>query len=192
MGVAAFHEKLYELYNGYNQTIKPLIADIESKYQNFPDSIFNEIRAFNDHVARCYVQDVSDEKIKEEIDKAKSHIVRITLDCYKYLSVWLYDYFEKFKADFDITLIDNGEFASVFYNTQAKGIRTIREAKQNESYDKQLAYDKYQEAYNIYSELYVKIENDLPKIKWLKNSSATCTDVNILQTKLNRYLLKTL
>jgi len=164
------HDKLSALYNSYNDVIKPLIADIESKYQKFPDSIFNEIRAFNDHVARCYITNITEDKANEEIKKAESHIVRIILDCYKYLAMWLHDYFEKFKANFDITLIDNGEFAPYFYNTQLKGIRTLREAKQNESYNKQIAYDKYQEAYNIYSELYIKIENYLPRIKWAKKA----------------------
>ena len=168
-----FHRKLSELYACYNEIIKPLIADIESKYQEFPDSIFNEIRAFNDHVARCYIKGVSDDRIIKEIERAESHIVRITLDCYKYLAVWLYDYFENFKADFDISLIDNGEFAPHFYDIQAKGMRTIRNAKENESYNKEVAYNKYQEAYNIYSGLYVKIEEYFPKIKWAKKVEVT-------------------
>lgn len=46
--------KLKNLYQTYNTVIKPLIADIEARYEEFPISIFNEIRAFNDHVARCY------------------------------------------------------------------------------------------------------------------------------------------
>ena len=168
MEIDIFHKKLSELYTCYNETIKPLIADIESKYQLFPDSIFNEIRAFNDHVARCYVKNITSDKIEKEISRAESHIIRITLDCYKYLSVWLYDYFEKFKIDFDISLIDNGEFAPYFYNIQALAVRVMREAKRNESYDKQAAYDKYQEAYNIYSGLYINIEEHLPKILWAK------------------------
>ena len=168
MDINIFHSKLSILYGGYNQTIKVLIADIETKYQRFPDSIFNEIRAFNDHIARCYIKDYPDEKIEKELEKAEGHIIRITLDCYKYLDAWLYDYFKEFKADFDISLIDNGEFAPRYYNEQAKGARKIREAKQNESLNKQIALDKYQEAYNIYSDLYENIENNLPKIQWAK------------------------
>jgi hypothetical protein len=168
MDVNIFHEKLSKLYIGYNQTIKLLIADIESKYQQFPLSIFNEIRAFNDHMARCYVEGFSDDKIEKEIEKAEGHIIRITLDCYKYLDVWFHDYFADFKADFDISLIDNGEFAPIFYKEQTKGIKTIREAKENESLDKQAAINKYQEAYNIYSGLYLNIESHLPKIQWAK------------------------
>lgn len=170
MDIAIFHNKLSALYKCYNEAIKPLIADIESKYQKFPDSIFNEIRAFNDHVARCYISNITEERIGEEIEKAESHIVRITLDCYKYLTLWLYDYFNLFKANFDINLIDNGEFAPFFFETQMKGAKTLREAKQNESYDKQIAYNKYQEAYNIYSELYTRIEDHFPKILWAKKA----------------------
>ena len=164
------HNKLSPLYNNYNEVIKPLIADIESKYQEFPDSIFNEIRAFNDHVARCYIENVTEGNINEEIKKAESHIVRISLDCYKYLAIWLHDYFVDFKANFDITMIDNGEFAPAFYKTQVQGIKVLREAKKNESYDKQVAFNKFEEAYNIYSELYIKIEDHFPKIMWAKKA----------------------
>jgi len=163
-----FHKKLSELYTCYNTVIKPLIADIESKQQEFPDSLFNEIRAFNDHIARCYMSDFTDDMILSEINRAESHIIRITLDCYKYLAVWFDDYFKHFKVDFDISLIDNGEFAPYFYTIQLKGRKLSKEAKSNESYDKQLSYEKYQEAYNVYSELYKKIDEILPKIQWAR------------------------
>jgi hypothetical protein len=88
MNPELFHSKLSEIYKNYTQTIKPLIADIEARYQEFPDSLFNEIRALNDHIARCYNTNFSDEQIETEIKKAESHVLRITFDCYKYLDVW--------------------------------------------------------------------------------------------------------
>jgi len=162
------HKKLSELYTCYNAVIKPLIADIESKQQEFPDSLFNEIRAFNDHIARCYMSNFTDEMIQNEINKAESHIMRITLDCYKYLAVWFDDYFKHFKIDFNISLIDNGEFAPKFYITLSEGRKLTKLAKANESYNKQLSYDNYQNAYNVYSKLYQEIDEKLPKIQWAR------------------------
>lgn len=69
-------QKLKELYKIYNETIKLLIADIEARTQKFPIEIFNEIRSFNDHVARCYLpekhkvdHDVSLDKWQETYNK---------------------------------------------------------------------------------------------------------------------------
>ena len=44
---------LFSLYEEYIYTVKALIAEVELKYESFPLSIFNEIRSFNDHIARC-------------------------------------------------------------------------------------------------------------------------------------------
>lgn len=54
-----YQDQLASFYKIYNETIKPLMAEIEVRYASFPTPIFNEIRAFNDHIARCYVEGVS-------------------------------------------------------------------------------------------------------------------------------------
>lgn len=55
-------QTLAALYKRYNVVIKPLIAEIEARSEKMPLPLFNEIRAFNDHVAHCYV------KIDEMVD----------------------------------------------------------------------------------------------------------------------------
>ena len=60
MDINDFHKKLSELFTVFNETIKPLIADIETKYQQCEPSILNEIRSFTDNIARCYRKDVID------------------------------------------------------------------------------------------------------------------------------------
>ena len=167
-----FHSKLANIYHNYNETIKPLIADIEARYQEFPDSLFNEIRALNDHVARCYRENISDEEIDSEIKKTEGHILRITFDCYKYLDVWFHDYVKKFDKEYtskiDITLVSDGEFAIEYRSFQSKAIKAIKEAKKNEGIDKQKSFDLYQEAYGIYSDLEMLIDEHLPKLNHAK------------------------
>ena len=77
-------EKIRVLYSDYNTVIKPLIAEIEARIEQFPLPLFNEIRALHDHIARCYLDEIKEEQITQEIIKAERHIVRIILDCYKY------------------------------------------------------------------------------------------------------------
>ncbi len=44
---------LHNLYNNYNNVIKPLIAVYEAREARLPTPLFNEIRAFN-HFHVCY------------------------------------------------------------------------------------------------------------------------------------------
>jgi hypothetical protein len=149
-----------------------LIADIEARYQKFPDSLFNEIRALNDHVARCYTENYADEQIENEINKAESHILRITFDCYKYLDAWFHDYIVKFEKKYanriDITLINNGEFAPKFRKIQSDALKEVKKAKKAESVDKQMSFNSYQEAYNIYSNLEELIDSNICQFSWAK------------------------
>jgi hypothetical protein len=172
MTIKVFHSRLSGLYGNYNETIKPLIADIEARYQRFPDSLLNEIRALNDHIARCYIVNVDDTKIEEELRKAEGHILRITLDCYKYLDVWFYDYIKDFDKRYtsriDITLVNNGEFAIAYRRFQTEAIQTIRQAKGYESIDKQKSLDLYQKAYNIYFDLEDLIISNTSTLNWAK------------------------
>jgi hypothetical protein len=167
-----FHEGVFHIYQAYNQTIKPLIADIEARYQKFPDSLFNEIRALHDHLARCYTPDYTDDQIKDEVKKAESHVLRITFDCYKYLDIWFYDYVKNFEKKcankIDLTLINNGEFAPEFRKLQSSVIKTIREAKKTEGTNKQESFNLYQKAYNVYNEIEVLIDSNACQFSWAK------------------------
>ncbi|GHS97439.1 hypothetical protein FACS189421_04250 [Bacteroidia bacterium] len=184
MNVEKFQSELSTIYTQYNETIKPLIADIEAHCQQFPDSLFNEIRALNDHIARCFTSNMIDSQIAEELKKAESHVLRITFDCYKYLDVWFYDYIKKFDKDYtdkiDITLIDNGEFAPKFRKLEVDAIKMIREAKKLESKDKQKSFDLYQAAYNNYSDLEELIDSNMSKLNWAKYRKKVKWTVTVL------------
>lgn len=64
-------KRLIPLYDSYNNIIKPLIAEIEIRYELFPIVIFNEIRAFNDHIARCYLHPNDNKWISSQILRQK-------------------------------------------------------------------------------------------------------------------------
>lgn len=77
--------------------------------EQFPLPLFNEIRALHDHIARCYSDGMNLEHKKEEIWKARRHIARIVLDCYKYLNLILHDsllLFEKQTVNIDLTVLN--------------------------------------------------------------------------------------
>lgn len=160
------------LYNDYRNSIKPLIAEIEANYEQFPQPIFNEIRAFNDHISRCYIDGISECEIDRQLDKAHSHISRMLLDCYKYLNVYYnsrVELFEKQTKHIDITTIGNGEFYINFRNKKRSTIKAVKEAKKQEySNDGTTNYVLFQESYNKYVDLVDYIDEHISEIKWAK------------------------
>ena len=60
-------KQIIALYDDYNTIIKPLIAEVEARTEQFPLPLFNEIRALHDHIARCYFKDITPEEISKFI-----------------------------------------------------------------------------------------------------------------------------
>ena len=157
MDYKTFHTKLFPLYATYNESIKFLIAHIELLYEKFPTPIFNEIRAFNDHIARCYTEPLDESIVEEQIPKAKSHIERILLDCYKYVNTELriktIDEFDRRTRNVDIKNISNGEFYLEYKNKDNGIAKKLKDAKLLESIDKAEALSLYEEAFNSLCDL---------------------------------------
>lgn len=112
---ALLYKRQESLYSFYNDRLRWVIIFIESRYRQFPVPILNEIRAVQDHVARCYDKDIQGDEtfINEQIRAAQGHYIRCLLDGYKY--IW-YQYGPEVKKKFfwakllgDLHSIDNGE-----------------------------------------------------------------------------------
>lgn len=164
-------EHIVELYKDYNTIIKPLIAEIEARMEQFPLPLFNEIRALHDHIARCYSDGMTLERKKKEIQKAHRHIVRIVLDCYKYLNLTLHDsllLFERQTKNVDLTVLKNGMFYPEYKSLRIKAIQTVRKAKSWESMDSDSALNIYQESYNLYTQIETLIDEVLPDVHWAR------------------------
>lgn len=173
MSYSRYHDEVVSLYKSYNKIIKPLIAEIEVRCESFPQAIYNEIRAFNDHIARCYNRDFSDDDfVKLELFKAKGHIERIILDCYKFLNVFLYKYvvekFDKRTKNIDLSLIGNGDFYLEYKKGRQFIIKNLKKAKLLETSDKEKSLEYYQQVHNEYSFLEELIEANDFNIIWAK------------------------
>lgn len=164
-------KRIIALYNDYNTIIKPLIAEVEARTEQFPLPLFNEIRALHDHIARCYVEGFSEVQVDAEIHKAERHVIRIMLDCYKCLNLSLHDtvlLFEKQTKHVDLTVLHNGTFYPKYKSLRTQAIQTVRKAKSLESMDTNAALDMYQTSYNVYSELENLIDSVTPDVHWAR------------------------
>lgn len=163
--------QIEDCYVAYCEVIKPLIAQIEASSEKLPLPLFNEIRAFNDHIARCYYNSPDEDYIAEQIDKAQRHITRIALDCFKCLNVILYqkiELFERQTRNVDLTVIDNGTFFPGYSRMKVEAASLVRQAKNLEFQNIDLALGKYQDSFNLYSELVDRINAISEKVKWAR------------------------
>lgn len=174
---------LSELYVEYNQTLKPLIATVESLYEKFPTPIFNEIRSFNDHIARCFREKVNDQIINEQLKKAKSHQKRAIFDCFKFLNVEYYKEVKKFEKQarrINLTAIDNGNFWLKYRELKQEAENYVRDAKKIETIDFLKSYDLFQNAASKYDDLLDFISKNNTKIIWAKCKFITVSFFKIL------------
>lgn len=86
-------KQIIALYDDYNTIIKPLIAEVEARTEQFPLPLFNEIRALHDHIARCYFKDITPEQrnievsiSREQSAKYAPYICRVSFPPYSPLS----------------------------------------------------------------------------------------------------------
>ena len=165
-------DKLSELYGVYLGLIKPLLSEIEANYEQFPEPLFNEIRAFNDHISRCYIPNISQSEIDVQIEKAERHIHRMVLDCYKYLNVYYkiqIEEFEKQTRNIDLTSIDSGSFYIEYQKLKNNSIKAVREAKHKEySSDGTIDFSCFEHSYNEYVALYDFICDNMEKVRWAR------------------------
>lgn len=155
---------LDEIFSIYVNKINPLIVQYEVLSNKFPSEILNEIRAIFTHLARCTMTN-DDKIINENISKAKGHAKRATLDCYKYNCMAYTDIYNDFMIRYrnvDLSLIDNGKFLPNITKKFSDAQKFIVDAKLSET---NLAlenrtnevYEKYENAYLIYNEVYLNL-----------------------------------
>ncbi|MFA6865714.1 MAG: hypothetical protein WCS04_07955, partial [Sphaerochaetaceae bacterium] len=168
---------LKSYYETYNDVIKPLIAVYEAREQQFPTPIFNEIRAFNDHVSRCYLEDSNPDFINKQLKRAGRHISRIILDLYKYLIVSFDDTikrFEKKTRNVDLSIISDGQFYVNFSGLRNNAINAIRTAKRLESSTsngEDVIFAQFETGFNYYQETVELIDSNFAQINWAKTKS---------------------
>lgn len=165
------HAQLQPLYDNYNHVVKPLIADIEMLEKKQPILLFNEIRAFNNHIAQCYLPEIPDEEIVKDVNKAEGHIYRLIFDCYKYLFIIYHEKYEKFLKRFenvDTRVINNGDFLIKTRKYKHDADQLLKEASLLQTKKKNDAIKKYQESIDLYRELDILLSTSSPDLWWAK------------------------
>lgn len=194
---------LDDLYAQYRNAVLPLLRKLDDIHGRRLLHCENEIRAIGDHISRCFLDGVKECEAVEELHGARSHMRRLTLDCYKELEMYYYDVARKFyeeppedmgkylKAEegFCTTFVtlDNGNFWKEFCEHREKAIDETILAKNAETISALNAYYHYEIMLGEYlsmEDLLDKYHEDLVKCR--KKESEMRNSIFSEQKKLAR------
>ncbi len=165
-------QRIEGLYIEYQQEIKLLMFYVESKYHKFPRGQLKEFRDVFDHISRCYVSDISDDKIEENILKAENHFTRIKLDTYKYLHDYKsqeYDIWKKKYSKYDMERIHDGQLWVDILELEDEAEDFFDKARKVEQTDINKAFEYLQESTARYADIDEIISSNrelIVKVKW--------------------------
>ena len=152
-----------ELIDSYLE-IKPVLFDLNKQNNGaYPEAILNEIRALNDHIARCYLPDKKEKDIREELRKADGHLKRLIFDSFKQLNIIFHDNLEAYELKYygsHWITFDDGIFWKNYIELREKVVKCIEHAKNTESTDSEKAAEFYQQAYILQGEVNALIESN--------------------------------
>lgn len=145
----------------YREKLNPWVVSVEARYNLFPAEVLNEIRAFVNHVSRCYADGLPDEKIERNIERAHNHLYRAVFDCMKHLIISFVDEMRDFEAetkDIDLWEISDGEFYVEYKRLKKEARKKTEIAKKIEKNDinpnyKEDGFQAFQEAFNVHAEI---------------------------------------
>lgn len=152
------NERIKNIYATYLDKINPMIVEYEVLENNFPISVFNEIRAAFIHLAKVMFLD-SREK-KNEVSKAERHIERLLRDCYKYNCVALEKKYCEYIKCIEAFGIDTVPYF-LMHESAIKALFDARVLEGSVHFDdrEKEIYENYLNAYNTYKSLNTQLLN---------------------------------
>lgn len=162
----------HDLYTFYNDRIRWVIVFIELRYKKFPVPLLNEIRAAQDHIARCFEQDNANNRdyVSKQLSMARGHYMRCLLDGYKY--IW-YHFGADIKWKYSLARllgklsdINNGEFSKQMQALFRQAKKDNEQARLLETKDKAASIDLYEKSIGALVKLDDLYEDNLSAIQW--------------------------
>lgn len=161
-------DTIQAISTSYLHNFKPLLQVLKVRMKGkYPQNCLNEIRAINDHIARCYRDGMSEGDVTKELGKAEGHLQRLAYDCYKQLILYQ-------TADIKHTIkwfyssrwsrIGKGDLWKTYINSYKLARTFEKEAKRQESINPDEALTSYDSAYNHYQailEVFKKYKNQI-------------------------------
>ena len=150
------HRQVAELYNRYNDTLRPLVSEIEGRNEYFEEPLLINVATMIDFIAISNVYD------DDCLEKASYHLNLCISQSYQYLIKNLdekMNAFEKRCNVSDRNILDEGKFIGEYISLKKDAQECVRRGRKKEDID---ALDDYATAYNLYSKIEKLIDRELP------------------------------
>lgn len=170
-----FQEPLNNIFDMYLNDISVLILQYEIMCGEFPIAVQNEIRSAFTHLARASIAE-SRTIVERNIQKIELHMKRALLDCHKYICIAVLDQYDSFFRDYDgvdLSYIGSGEFLLSVHKLHKEAIDTLVKARKLElaNSDDEILYTAFQDAYDLFSQLYEKLVNVDIEAQFIKHKA---------------------
>lgn len=150
-----FSNKVEDLLRNY-ASFRPIFMAVKKRNGNkLPAAVLNEIRALNDHLARCFIDQLSESDCFNEISKADGHLSRAMLDTLKYHHMMVEDLMREREKKFGYHWfsIAGGDFWRNYSEKKRQNFLLFKSAKEAESAGTEEALQKYLNAFVVQAEI---------------------------------------
>ena len=150
------HEQIVELYTKYNETLRPLVSEIEGRNEYFEEPLLINVASMFDYIALS----ATDEE--GCLEKATHHLDLCISQSYQYLIKNLDEKMKAFEKRCNVSdrkLLDGGTFIGKYTSLKEDAKRCVRSGCQKTDIE---ALEDYATAYNLYAKIEKLIDRELP------------------------------
>lgn len=153
------HNRIAELYDRYNSTLRPLVSEIEGRNEYFEEPLLVNVASMFDHIA---LSDANPENSSYHINQAVSHLDLCISQSYQYLiknlDEKMHDFEKRCNAS-DRNILDGGNFIGKYKSLKTQAKNSVRSGLEKGDID---ALCDYESAYVSYSKIEKMIDRELP------------------------------
>ena len=149
------------LYKNYNETLRPLVSEIEGRNERFEEPLLLNIASMFDSIALSEA-DANEKNSEFQVSQAMSYLNISISQSYQYLIKNLDEKmsaFEKRCNASDLRILDRGQFVGKYNSLRSKAKEFVRKGCNKDDLD---ALVDYKSAYELYSEIEKLIDRELP------------------------------
>lgn len=173
------HQQITNLYIKYNETLRPLVSEIEGRNEYFEEPLLINVASMFDNIALSDTNNDENDSLFH-LNQADSDLNLCISQSYQYLIKNLDEKmkaFEKRCNASDLNLLDNGKFIGKYESFKEEAKNHVRSGLKKDDIE---ALHDYHSAYNLYSKIEKLIDRELP-VQVMRNTRKVAIKSTIIR-----------
>ncbi len=156
-------DSIDDLFKFYREEFLPAYSDLVGYIADKPTLLLTQIESTFTHIAQYFNPQLNESLKSENLHKAKTHLIRVTLDCYKLLWASMHSDLkkiekDKYKRKFALN-ISESEFLSKFLEFKKLAKKARRVEMESIGVDPLASLEYYKKAIEIGNELLESVDH---------------------------------